>query len=345
MEERRYCESDADYRLDRDPNARSMATLLADAPSQAILAPEDMDPHSTAITKDGDDFQPITEDFHSHSPEPDIDGQSERLPGFARYHHRYNAQIELSQKRVVLRYLHLAFAKLRKLQHVIYTDYRALLRLNENVPSLCFRLFGNSVAPEALSNGASGEPNMNLGSDNAGNAQSLLRNLMQLQPQQLETLHFGRSDATTIQWGHLVGSEVSMLPLIESRSNLSRRSRQTSEEMNAEIDGRMRDFTCHLRSLRLPVKAVEFQELDASGQQRGVALRITKNLLVHTTSTLRHLELVAVRDPNENANYLDLGYLQRPVFPHALASLVFKWLKPVVLCGWVLTWEDLEVFL
>lgn len=65
--------------------------------------------------------------------------------GYSDYRHRFRSRRHLQERRIALRYLHMAFEKLPKLCHLMFTDFRSLGRNEEDFSELCTRPFGDTV--------------------------------------------------------------------------------------------------------------------------------------------------------------------------------------------------------
>lgn len=114
--------------------------------------------------------------------------------GYTEYFRHRRLQDILQERRLSLRYLHLAFAKLPKLRSFEFTDFSALSREGETFDGLCRRLFGDMMYPSPLS----GVNAATMKTTGWHTLFECLCNLLKIHPK-LEALNFGHNDFQSLR--------------------------------------------------------------------------------------------------------------------------------------------------
>jgi hypothetical protein len=97
----------------------------------------------------GDECLEWADEVSQFSDEDDYE-HARNIVGFADYHHRYNIQRCIRDRKLIWRYFLFATNRLPNLRHIEYTDSRVLSLQGESYQDLCQRLFGQTLHPQHL---------------------------------------------------------------------------------------------------------------------------------------------------------------------------------------------------
>lgn len=252
--------------------------------------------------------------------------------GYWDYQRRWLNQRSCRENELALRYLHWAFAKLPKLKHLSYTDWRALSRHGESFEDARNRMFSTVVQPKYMDEVF---PDARTAVTDGLPFRVFLEEISRIDPE-LESLWIGQNNFDIPELG--IDAEptehesVLRGPFLDEKYFSSRKLRSKWNVMRS------------VRSLRLPVD-VPSDDSTASpddNSPRRMAHDIMKPL-EQTLQNLVFLELTTHLEYPDNSER-DV-YLNNATLSHILGSLKFERLQSLVLRGWEFNMNDIGNFL